>query len=96
MDDSEEFNKTSLPEKEGFYSHLDMEDITDAYYKHAKRVCKAFEIKNLWEYHDLYVRDYALLLADVFQGSQNICLKRNNNMISLVFLLRQYQHCKQL
>ena len=28
-----------------------MEDITDADYVHAKRVCKEFEIKNLGEYH---------------------------------------------
>ena len=39
MDDWEKFNKTSLPEKENFYSHLNMEDITDADYAHAKRVC---------------------------------------------------------
>ena len=41
--------------KKEFYSHLNMEDITDAEYTHAKRVCKDFEIKNLGEYHDLYV-----------------------------------------
>ena len=34
MDDREKFNKTSLPEKENFYSHLNMEDITDADYAH--------------------------------------------------------------
>ena len=27
-----------------------MEDINDAHYTHAKRVCKDFEIKNLGEY----------------------------------------------
>ena len=54
MDDCEKFNKTSLPEKEDFYSHLNMEDITDADYAHAKRVCKDFAIKNLGEYYDLY------------------------------------------
>ena len=52
MDDKEKFNETSLPEKEGFYSQLSMEDIFDADYTHAKR---DFEIKNLTEYHDLYV-----------------------------------------
>ena len=52
MDDSEKFNSTSLPKKEDFYSHLNMEDITDTDYAHAKRVCKYFEIKNLGEYHD--------------------------------------------
>ena len=29
-----------------------MEDVTDADYAQAKRVCKDFEIKNLGEYHD--------------------------------------------
>ena len=46
MDDWEKFNETTLPEKEEFYNNLNMEDITDADYMHAKRVCKAFEIKN--------------------------------------------------
>ena len=36
MDDWEKFSGTSLPEKEDFYSHLNMEDITDADYTHAK------------------------------------------------------------
>ena len=51
MDDCEKFNEISLPEKEDFYSHLNMEDITDADYKHA-RVCKDFKIKNLRDCHD--------------------------------------------
>ena len=46
MDDWEKLNKTLLLEKEDFYSHLNMEDITDADYPHAKTVCKDFEIKN--------------------------------------------------
>ena len=45
MDDWEKFNETLLPEKEDFYSHLNIEDITDADYTHSKRVCKDFEIK---------------------------------------------------
>ena len=47
MCDWEKFNETSLPEKEDFYKHLDMEHITDADYAHAQRVCKDFEIKIL-------------------------------------------------
>ena len=39
------FNEASLSEKEDFYSHLNMEDITNADYSHAKRVCKHFEKK---------------------------------------------------
>ena len=58
-----------------FYSHLNMEDITDADYMHRKRVCKDFEIKNVGEYHDLYVQSNKLLLADVFENLRNMCLK---------------------
>ena len=55
MDDWRKFNETSLPEKEDFYSDLNMEDITDVDYEHAKRVCKELAIKDLGEYHHLYV-----------------------------------------
>ena len=48
MDDWEKFDETLLREKGDIYSHLYMEDISDADYAHAKRVCKDFEIKNLW------------------------------------------------
>ena len=41
----EKFNEKSLPEKEDFYNHLNMEDITDADWAHAKKLCKDFEIK---------------------------------------------------
>ena len=55
MDDWEKYNETSIPEKDDFYSHLSMEDITVADDVYAKRVCKNFEIKNSVEYHYLYV-----------------------------------------
>ena len=42
MDDWEKFNKTSLAEKEDFYSHLNMEDITDADYTLAKKRLRIF------------------------------------------------------
>ena len=38
-----------------------MEDVTRADCIHAKRVCKDFEIKNLGEYHDLYLKSDTLL-----------------------------------
>ena len=37
MDDWEKINETSLPQKEEFYSHLNMEDITDVDSKRAKK-----------------------------------------------------------
>ena len=66
MDNWEKFNETTLPEKEDFYSNLNPEDITDAAYMHAKRVCKDFEIKNLGEYHDLYLESDVSLLVECF------------------------------
>ena len=39
---------------------------------HRRRVCKDVEIKNLGEYHDLYVQSDTLLLADVFETFRNM------------------------
>ena len=75
MDNWEKFNKSTLPEKEKFYSNLNLEDITYADYMYVKRVCKYFEIKNLGEYHDLYYKSDTLLLGDVFEKFRKICLK---------------------
>ena len=55
MDSWGRFNETSLPDKEAFYSTLNMEDITDVDHRHAKRVFKSLNNKNLGDYHDLYV-----------------------------------------
>ena len=73
-DDWEKFNETLLLEKEDFYSHLNMDDIADAEYAHAKRVCKDFKIKYLGEYYGLYVQSDTLLLADVFENFRNMCI----------------------
>ena len=71
MDDWEKSIEATLPEKE----YLNMEDITDADYMHAKKVCKDFEIKKLGPYHDLYLESDAVLLADVFKNVRKMCLK---------------------
>ena len=76
MNDWEKFNETPFHEKEDFYSHLNIGDITDTDYTQAKRVCWDFEIKILGQYHDLPVQSNMLMLADVFENFRNICLKR--------------------
>ena len=43
MDDWEKLNETSLPEKEELYSNLNIKDITDADYMHAKTVLKTLQ-----------------------------------------------------
>ena len=75
MDTWEKFNEISLPEKEAFYSHLNMENITDADYVHTERVSRDFEIKKLGEYHDLYGKTHTLLLADYLKNFRNMSLK---------------------
>ena len=71
MDDWEKFTETTLPEKEDSYIQLNMEDITNADYAHAKKVFKYYEIKNLGE----YIQSDTLLLTDVFEIFRNLCIK---------------------
>ena len=73
MDSQERFDQTSLPDEKTAYSNLNIKNITDVDYRHAKRVFKEFNIKNLGGYRDLYVESDTLLLADV---SQNFRSKR--------------------
>ena len=75
MDNWERFDETSLPNKESFYSNLNMENIDDIDYRHGNNVFKRFKLKNLGEYHDLYVQSDTLLLADVFENFRKTCLK---------------------
>ena len=75
MDSWERFDETSLPDKEAFHSNLNMEDITDIDYKHTEKLFKNFNNKNLGDYHDLYVQNDTLLLADVFQNFRKTCCK---------------------
>ena len=75
MDSWERFDETSLPDKEALYSSLNMEDITDVGYKHAKKVFKNLNNKNLGDYHDLYVQSDTLLLADVLKNVTNKCIE---------------------
>ena len=47
-----------------------------------QRVCKKIEIKNLVEYHHLYVQSNTLLSADVFDNFLNMSLE----ILSLLLL----------
>ena len=68
MDSFDKFKRKKLPCKEDFYSLLTEEDISDDDYNHAKSVWNTFKIKNMGEYHDLYLKSDILLLADVFEN----------------------------
>ena len=75
MDNWERFNETAFPDKEAFYSNINIEDIVDADYRHANNVFKELGLKNLGEYHDLCVQSDTLLLADVFENFRNMCIR---------------------
>ena len=66
----EKFDETSLPNKEYF----NKEDITDEDYAHGQKVWNTFNIKNLGEYHNLYVQSHTSLLADVFENFRDKCI----------------------
>ena len=74
MNSWERFDETSLIDKKAFYSKLNNKDITDKNYGHYQKVWEEFEIKNLSEYHDLYVQSDVLLLADMFENFRNKCM----------------------
>ena len=78
MDSPKKLKETRLPSKEAFYSKLNDEGITDEDYVHAHKVWKAFEVKILKDYDDLYNQTDVLLLADVFENFRNICCKHYN------------------
>ena len=74
MDSCEKFHETTLPNKGSFYSKLNKEGITDEDYEHAQKVWDLFGIRNLGEYHDLYIQSDTLLLADVFENFRDRCI----------------------
>ena len=75
IDEWDKFIEKVLPGKESFYSNLTLENISEIDYAHANNVFKKFNINNLGEYHDLYVRSDTLLLADIFENFRQSCLE---------------------
>ena len=71
----EKFNQMELPTKDQFYSILNNQYIMNNEYNHAKEVWKVFDITTMGEYHDLYLKSDALLLADVFENFRKTCLQ---------------------
>ena len=75
MNEWERFKEIALPKREKLYNRLNIEDITEVDYVHAKKVYKHFEINNLGEYRDLYLKSNVLLLADVFENFRKTVLE---------------------
>lgn len=77
MNSLSRFEETSLPPIESFYSKLSQSNISQTEYDYAQLVWSTFKIKNMGEYHDLYLMLDVLLLADVFQRFRKLCLLNN-------------------
>ena len=63
-----------MPDKDCFFNSLKDCCISDEEYSRAIDIWNIFNIKNLGEYHDLYLKANVLLLCDVFEKFINVYL----------------------
>ena len=86
MDSFKRFNEEKLPDKKCFYSSVKdgtTDDngekldghISDEDYLTCKKIWNEFNMKNMGDYHDHYLKKDVLLLADVFEKFIDTCLK---------------------
>ena len=71
----DKLNETHLPPKEAFYSRLNNSAVSDADYEHACKIWREFDIKNLGEYSDLYLKIDVILLSEVFEDFRRLCMQ---------------------
>ena len=64
-----------MPDIDKFFNSLKDCGISEKEYQRACNVWRVFKIKNLREYHDLYLKTDVLLLSDVFENFIDVCLK---------------------
>ena len=75
MNSWNKFNEPVQLVEDHYYSELNQKGITKEDPKHVKKVCDTFKIKNLGEYHDLYVQFDTTLLVDVFESFRDKCIE---------------------
>ena len=75
MDSWDRFKESNLPPASSFYSKLSMSGVSDGDYAHARKVWRDFGIKNMGEYHDLYLQTDVILLANVFKEFRRVCIE---------------------
>ena len=75
MDDWEKFEENCLPPIKAFYSKLSLSGISECNYNHAPRVLREFGMKDLEDYHDVYLKTDMLLLSNAFKTFRITCLE---------------------
>ena len=78
MNSFKKFKESKLPDIDKFFSSLKDCGISEKEYQRALDVWKVLEIKNLGQYHDLYLKTDVLLLCYVFEKFINVCLSYYN------------------
>ena len=71
----DKFAESQLPPKKAFYSNLNMSNISNDDYQHAQKIWNVFSIRDLGEYHNLYLKTDIILLANVFETFRDTCLE---------------------
>ena len=75
MDSWHRFKETNLPPASSFYSKLSMSGGSDDDYEHTHKVWRDFGIRNMGDYHDLYLRTDVILLVNVFKEFRRVCME---------------------
>ena len=75
MNSWDRFKETSLPSIKHSYSNFNMSGVSNTDYEHACSIWREFEIRNMGEYHNLYLRSTVILLANVFESFRQVCLE---------------------
>ena len=71
----ERFEEAKLPDLQCFYSRLDDKHISDGEYTRAETVLNAFVRRTMLEYHNTYLTNDILLLADIFENVRRMSME---------------------
>ena len=75
MNSFKRFSESKLSDIDKCFNSLKYCGICEKEYQRDDNVCKVFEIKNLGECHDLYLKTDVILLCDVFEKFISTCLE---------------------